>query len=977
MSAHCERIERFADGELAPEEAEGFRQHLLDCPRCQAELGNLLQLKMMATRHVERQPASARPAPVRRVFPRWTLAAAGAALAALIALGVRIKMGGTSRTDPWLMSEPERRLEMRLSLAEADRHRSLAARAMGQDSSRVPKLPLEALAQLERDGDSAGLAAALLARNDKSLVDQAQAYLAPLSGTPENETLRGVALLVKGAPEEALRHLQLALDQAPTLPQALWNRALALRDLDLPQASAAGFRELAQQGEPGWAEEARQRAKALSAEEQARAQRWESVLRAGRELATHGTLPSPAILAERSSALRMYFYDAVRTRSSAEQVRALLPLARELDQQVGGEVLARYAERIASHDFTQRAPLAQAYAQLRQGTLPPEQVQTLISQLLRSPEEDLLMGVLIYAKAVGDHLDVFEARAESSQDPWFRLLAAHEKAKVQIARGQLSEARQTLVSALSLCASTPIDYRCGALRLEYTLLLSNEMRLGEAWEQATLARRQARAANDRDKELVALGHLAQLARVRNDFPLARAYFSEMLERNRGNAQFSLFAHQNLAHVALNELRFDQARAEIDQARATGLPLSHVGAMALADLSRQRPSSGDEAALRRALAEPPPTATAGQKLLARHALARFLIERDRTEGRSRMEEILRETESGELLARDEDAQKARAYSFTSLILDAGKTGDTTAALELFGREQGSPLPERCVVAATVDSERSLVLVRGADGKPLGAYDGARRTRLADNLTGLVPSEALTALQGCETVQAHARPPLQDRPGLLPPEFAWSYKLRSGPTPQPQATRAIHLVVKDVALSPERTQSLGRLNTWKADFGPTEEQRLLTGPEATPSRVLAAMRDATDIDLVAHGVVPSTRFSYLVLAPEGTSDELSATHIQAQHLEGAPLVVLAACRAAQGPYILHEPSGLPAAFIQAGARAIIAATVEIPDLEAAGFFNAVRERIRQGHPPATALRDERRKWLAQGQGQQWLESVLLFD
>jgi CHAT domain-containing protein len=186
-----------------------------------------------------------------------------------------------------------------------------------------------------------------------------------------------------------------------------------------------------------------------------------------------------------------------------------------------------------------------------------------------------------------------------------------------------------------------------------------------------------------------------------------------------------------------------------------------------------------------------------------------------------------------------------------------------------------------------------------------------------------------------------------------------------------------VVKDVALSPERVQALGRLNAWKTDFGATEEQRVLMGTEATPSRVLAAIRDATEIDLVAHGIITSSRFSHLVLAREGSSDELSAGTIQALRLEGAPLVVLAACRAARSAYILHEPSGLPAAFIQAGARGVIAATEEIPDLEAADFFNAVRERIRQGSSPASALREERRKWLAEDKGRRWLERVLLYE
>ncbi|EPX56789.1 hypothetical protein D187_007223 [Cystobacter fuscus DSM 2262] len=975
MSAHCERLERFADGELAPDEAEAFREHLLECARCQAGLGDLLQLKMMASRHVERLPAPL-PAPPRRAFPRWGMAAlVGVACAALLAL-VLVRPGA-SRTDPWLMREPERRLEMRLALADAEPHRPLAARRMGQEPSRGARLPLETLAELERNDDGAGLAAALLARNDKSLVAQALEYLAPLPGTPRNETLRATALLLEGSPEEALRHLERALDQEPTLPPALWNKALALRELDLLEPSARLFLDIAQRGEPGWAQEARQRAETLRAAEQARIQRWKSVVSAGRALAANGTPPSAELLAERAPNFRLYFYDAVRTRTSPEQVQALLPLARQLDQQAGGDVLARYVERIAASDFARRAPLAQAYGQLRQGTLPPEQVQALIARLLSSPEGDLLMGALVYAKAVGRHLEDFEARAEASQDPWFRLLAAQERAAAQVARGQEEEARQTLLGARSLCATTPIEYRCQFIEMELAGIESKQLRLDEAEVAAEQAWRRARATNSRDKEELALGHLAQLARLRDDGPLARAWFAELLMRREGDKEYERFAHQSLANLALSELRFDLARVELDRAMATELPLTFVGTLALADISRQRPTPGDEAALLRALAEAPASTTRVQRLLLRHSLGRFTIERDRQKGRALLEQLLQELESSDVLTRDEDAQKLRAYTFTSLILDAGKAGDHGAALELFGREQGHPLPGRCLVAATEDSERSLLIVRGAAGQLLGYHEGARRSPLPENLSGFVPGEALAALQGCEKVEAFARPPLMDRPGLLPADVAWSYRLRAGPPPAPPMGRGIHLVVKDVALSSERVRTLGQLNAWSTAFGPTEEQRVLLGTEATPSRVLAAMRDATDIDLVTHGLLTASRFSSLVLAKEGMSDELGAGHIREQHLEGAPLVVLAACRAARGAHILHEPSGLPAAFIQAGARAVLAATEEIPDLEAAAFFNAVRERIRQGSSPASALRDERRQWLAEGKGQRWLGGVLLYE
>ena len=92
---------------------------------------------------------------------------------------------------------------------------------------------------------------------------------------------------------------------------------------------------------------------------------------------------------------------------------------------------------------------------------------------------------------------------------------------------------------------------------------SKLLRLDEAWEDGQQAWRQARAANNRDKEEFALGNLAQLARLRNDAPLARAYFTELLTRSPGK-EFQRFAHQTLAHVALNDLRFDQAREEMNR-----------------------------------------------------------------------------------------------------------------------------------------------------------------------------------------------------------------------------------------------------------------------------------------------------------------------------------------------------------------------------------------------------------------------------
>ena len=89
----------------------------------------------------------------------------------------------------------------------------------------------------------------------------------------------------------------------------------------------------------------------------------------------------------------------------------------------------------------------------------------------------------------------------------------------------------------------------------------------------------------------------------------------------------------------------------------------------------------------------------------------------------------------------------------------------------------------------------------------------------------------------------------------------------------------------------------------------------------------------------------------------------------------IVVLAACHAGQVAPYLHAVWSLPVAFVEAGARAVLASPAPIHDAEAGPFFEAVLQRIRAGQPPASALRDERVAWLGRGVG--WVREVLLFE
>jgi CHAT domain-containing protein len=66
-----------------------------------------------------------------------------------------------------------------------------------------------------------------------------------------------------------------------------------------------------------------------------------------------------------------------------------------------------------------------------------------------------------------------------------------------------------------------------------------------------------------------------------------------------------------------------------------------------------------------------------------------------------------------------------------------------------------------------------------------------------------------------------------------------------------------------------------------------------------------------------------------------------------------VVLAACRAAAAAPFLRGRFSLPDAFLAAGARAVVAADVEIPDADAHRVFDELHRRLDAGEPIAHAL------------------------
>jgi tetratricopeptide (TPR) repeat protein len=303
-------VHAFADGELTPPEADAFRLHLGTCAECQAELADILQLQGLGGRLAEEERLQAaqaaqasRPAqepPSRAFQPRWSQrrrvmgAVLGGALAAVFAFAIlrtpSTEVPGLDGAEALALA-PTRSLEARLSYAGASAYRPYGVQRSGGERP-AEKVPLKTLAKLEEAGDVHGLATAYLLGGER---DQAAEHLRHAPARPDVDSDRAVVALSKGALEEALTLLDGVLEKQPAHPQALWNRALVLRELGLELAAARGFAQVAELKEPGWSDEARERQRALETQVQERQRKSQGA----------AATPSPeveALLAELASA---------------------------------------------------------------------------------------------------------------------------------------------------------------------------------------------------------------------------------------------------------------------------------------------------------------------------------------------------------------------------------------------------------------------------------------------------------------------------------------------------------------------------------------------------------------------------------------------------------------------------------------------------------------------------------------------------
>ncbi len=960
MSAACEPIGAYFDRELDDAATTAFEGHLVSCARCQAEIEDLMGFEAaLRGRGASIERPAASPVAPRRRWLAASIAVGCLAVAAVIFLVVRPGRGGGSAPAAPALALAERRgVEVRFAAPAFDGHRPYA---VNRGATAPEVIPLATLAALEQRGDHGGLIAAhaLVAE-----LGRADAVAATLPDTTAAAADRAALAVLRGQPEQALALTERALRREPGHAGAQWNRALALRDLELPMAAAAAFDAVAARGEPGWADEARVRAAGLRAGVTVRDRDFAALgQRAGAQIA--GTRADGLTVADARrfpAFTRLYFLDALRVVDDADQARALGAVADELDTAAGDRSARLALEAVVASDFAVRRRFQARYRAVKAQALSAAEIDRLLAELAAAGASvaDLQIGVLILSGQARPRRAELARLLGSAPSPWFALLLARER--IGAARDDGRDVEAELIAALASCDAAVWAFRCAALELDLAEALGMAGRIADAHGHAARARVAYALAGAPDQEDAALVFQGELARHGGRAALASAIFDEVARRAAGRScETERYGHVGLAVLALARGDLDAVRTALPAAGTCPESTDAQAVMTAVDLARQSGRDDDrvraEAWLAAAAADP----AADLATLAAIGGGRLAIDRDPAAGRDQIVAAL------PALASDEPSVAGiRAWAYAALLDDDGAGARWADALADAGRELGGELPPGCVVVASADDDRVVVAIRdsaGATGGALRRIPVAEQPRLA-----LVPGPLLAALAGCPQIAVIARPPLQGRADLLPPDRPWFFVgERAARPPPPPATREV-LVVTDPATAAPRLVPVAVAGA-----------RVLSGAEATPSRVLAALSSATYAELHVHGVadLAIADASYLLLAPDpGGGSVLTARDLRGATLRGAPIVVLAACRASDVAPHLQVRWSLPDAFMVAGARAVIAADVELPDDEAAALFAELRGRLDGGEAPAAALAAVRSR-ASGGRADHWAAHLMLFQ
>ena len=981
MTPECQKLQDFWDQRLSDDDRAQFEVHLLGCKDCQMELDDAMQLHALGVelsgrahaRRVTREPGPTGPARSRRAPWWWTGVGAVALAGALALLWFVVPRSRHVPIEERVAAAvaAARSIEDRVPFAPMDRYREYRVARTG--GAPAETLPMALLGELEQARDDVGLAAGHLLGRDFA---RAEAALARSGDDPAVEVELAVAARGRGHLSEALNRLDGVLARSPRHPQALWNRALVLRDLALPLVAAEAWDASAALGEPGWSVEATRRAQDLRTELAGREQRWDTVLAACNDNLSGDRLPARAVVEIYPSTCRAALYEALRLATTRAAVEALAPMAEIIDGAMRDTAASALVRRIAAKDFAARAASVATYRSLtRDVGAPRAEKERLLAQLRAAGEDDLVLGALTRTGLVADHTAEYVRLARATADLYFAEAADEQEAKAQLAAGDPLGAEVRLRRAVRACQASDVDRRCSYLHLALAHLYIQLHRPVDATTVAQTALTRSRRIGAFWDERFLFDPLADAARFERDHSLMRAYLGEATLRAKGNCPQVRYAQELLAIADVSELRFADARHDIDRAPLCDEPPTLVRGVVLAELSRFDGTPEEASALRDGLrrARDEGRWTPGELAHAEAIEGRLLATRDAAGAKTLLQRAIADAER--VGPGDASGAKARSYAYRTLIALAADQSDFAAALETIAAASRAHLEPTCTLGISVDDERTAVVARGGDGQLLHHVD-KQRARPDLDPTTLVPPDIVDALATCRRVDVLALAPVYGRAGTLPPNIAWSYRGASRPRRDPSA----HPIVVTVA-SPEPPPDLELPRLAPADTAAIDGAVMvdLHGAIATPARVAQAMVDADVLEIHAHGFVDLglSDASLIALSPQADGRfTLGAREISAARLPRAPLVILAACHAAHIAPWLHDAWSLPSAFLLAGARAVLAPSTPIPDADAGAFFRAVEVRVLRGEDAAVALRDERVRRLAVDP-QSWVRDVLLFD
>lgn len=992
------QVAEYLDGALDAAAQAELLSHLATCEPCQAALHGEIQLrdredelrsagvrseaslgaaavaKGSAAEHIIAEPAApvaAAPAPVSSLAEaraaraaRWKLPAGLAAVAAAAAAALLLLRSGGHRAEPMRLAlAPTRSLEGRLGWAPAAGHRPYHEMMRSSTAVAGERIDPEDLARLARDRNCAGLAATYVLSGELARAEQE--YAQP--GCRDQLAIkadRAALAVAQGKHEDAIELADEVLAEEPDHPVALWNRALALRGLGLGLDAAAAFEHLAAvDPDAGWKAEAEARARALRAPLEEARRRWEEVLERGRAMIPDGE-PLPLELARAvPGRARLRFHDAVRTATTVERLEKLRPLAQALTARGAGQDLERYLDDAKRHLGPARAALIPQYVELfRKQAIEDEAAwRSWQARARAAGAEDLLLGAYYLARPDDPET---ERLAAASKDPWFIGLTAKDLVVARHAAGDDAGAQAQLERLEQLCKEHALPYLCLMAKDQRAELALDAYQPGLAAQLAREALQMATEDGEFFYRTRALWAAGDGERKRHRSGLAVAYFEEYAlsmntceERTRslGLAAETAFLRHRFAEtrrllaalpkdcdVATPSLRY--LRADLV---AAGLPSDR--ASWLEDLRAARAA---------------PDTSAADRLMLEYLEHRAALPTDRA-ARQRLTELIGRAAAA---APGSLAARVKAGAEILLVVDAARTGEWKEAIDSAARAHRVATPPRCALAMASDHFRFAAVTIAASGEVSGLYQADS----GPHEQWRAPAALAAALAGCDAVSVLAFPPWHGVDPPLPPATPWSFLL--GGPPPPAAPAAAERMVVVANPSPPAALHLPALTIPPRPEG---NATMLSGASATLSAVAAAAVDATIVEFHAHTARVATSDAPAIAltdAPGGWA--LTAEEVSKWRLTERPVVLLADCVGGVLADYDHVAWGLPAAFRAAGARAVVASLVDIPDGQAAEFFAAVREGLRRD-PDVARVVARLRAEMIQRDPSSWTRQVVVFQ